>query len=151
MEPVILGISPGTRHSGYVVLHGSHILDMDCRETRNSLLPWIQSPIEKYRVEAIAMKEVPPEQSTDALETLYDEIRQLARNTGIFLSIHDMETLRGRVPGNHPNKRSLFRFLASVFPELELPYQKMEKSQCKRACRLMEALTAAVVYRMQRT
>lgn len=148
METVILGISPGTRTTALVVIQNKRILDMYIKDTKGSyqqcipaIVQLLNSVIEKYQVQAISMKVVPSYQSTDVLTDLYSEIRQVACNTGIFLSTFKMENLRKLSGDNHPNKESLFRHLALQFPEVEVQYHKVHKNRNRK---IMEALACAV-------
>jgi hypothetical protein len=112
------------------------------RKSIDIIIELLKSSIEKYQVQTIGMKIVSPYQVTKVLTDLYSEIRQLACNTGIFLSMYEMETLRKLSGGNHPNKRSLFRHLALTFPELETPYHKGHRM---RNIRAFEALACALI------
>lgn len=149
----ILGISPGMKFTGLVIVRDGTLVEWkvrrmrgkDASAKRDMVRVWVESSIEKYQVEAIAMKIVPSWHCTDALDALYSEIRILATHTGIFLSTFTMETLRQHIPEYHPNKRSLFQHLATVFPKLELPYSKFTKSQQPYYAKLFEALACTLI------
>jgi len=147
MAIVTLGISPGSRTTAFVIMSDTNIVDMQVRDTkkrdcrRMSLRTWLEIAIEKYQVQAISMKVVPSYQSTEVLSDLYSEIRQLANNTGIFLSMYEMETLRKRSAGCPKNAQTLFRNLALEFPELEIPYHKANRNRNRK---MFEAVACAL-------
>jgi hypothetical protein len=141
METAILGISPGIRTTGMVIMRGREIYDLQVRETKKGMLPWIIAQIEKYQVTAIAMKIVPTHQSTEALEALYAEVKQLARNTGIFLSMLSMEAIRNALGGMHRNKFELFSSISLEFLDREFQYSPKTKV---RNIKILEALSCAV-------
>jgi hypothetical protein len=141
MKTAILGISPGIRTTGMVVMRGREVYDLQARETKKGMLPWIMAQIEKYQVTVIAMKVVPTQQSTEALETLYAEVKQLARNTGIFLSMLSMEAIRKIFGGMHRNKFELFSSISLEFLDREFQYSGKEKI---RNIKILEALSCAV-------
>lgn len=145
---VVLGISPGRRTTAFVVISGTSLSDMEVWETKadsTTIVHRIKQAIEKYQVQAIAMKIVASQHCTEHLYTLYDGIRHVAHDTGIFLSEFETETLRQQIPGHHTNKQSMLEYVVSLFPELELPYHTKTESQQKRFIRVVEALACAWV------
>lgn len=150
-ESAILGISPGTRVTGLAIVEAGKLRDMQAREykDRESLKSLILDFIEKYQVGAIAMKKAPSWLHTTSLRKLYGDIRRIADNTGIFLCEYDTQTLRDALPGDHPNKQSLIRYLTQQFPELVIPYHKAANRRKPHTERLFEAVACAHVCEME--
>lgn len=144
-EIIILGISPGTRVTGLAIVEDNRLRDLQAREykDRETLKFLILDFIEKYQVEAIAMKKAPSWLHTTSLRSLYREIHDIADNTGIFLCEYSTQTLRDALPGDHPNKQSLIRYLTQQFPELDIPYHKAGNRRKPHTERLFEAVACA--------
>jgi hypothetical protein len=149
METVTLGVSPGGRTTAIVIVRNNEIVDMQVRDLkgteccRNIICTWLKTAIEKYQVQAISMKVVPSYQSTEVLTDLYSEIRQLACNTGIFLSTFEMENLRKLSVERPKNALTLFKHLSQKFPEVEVQYHKVH---IHRNRKIFEALACALAH-----
>lgn len=154
MAAVILGISPGVKHSGMVILSHGELVDHKIRlmqgdSPENKLSGfriWIENCIEKYQVDAIAMKIVPSWHYTEALEALYSELKRIATDTGIFLSTFPMERLRELLPGQRQNKIDLFRHVIGEFPELGIRYHRAMEDGNRYYAKFFEALSCAYAH-----
>ena len=152
IPPVILGLSPGTRYTGFGVLQGYELRDWgvkgfrgvwsDAKRTRARQV--VGELMRRNAIEIVAMKRPHPSRTSPALTQLVEEMAELSARRGIMLCHYSIEDLLAHfAPGQHINKLQMAERLAAQHPIL---YPTLEAEKQRRNpyhMRMFEAVAAA--------
>ena len=110
-QPTILGIDPGTRFVGYVVLKGSALLSYGVHTLRNGRRPhdllgqarrYLLAGIRDHRPEVVAIEEplLLPSKRAALVSAIGQELHERARELGVRVVVCPPRRVRERVVGD---------------------------------------------------
>jgi hypothetical protein len=152
--PNILAINPGTKYLGYAVFQGSELRDWGIKtisgkwskEKMEKLEKIIVGFIDRYGLNILAIKRLHPSRSSQNLDELVSQIKELAKSKGLRIcqySINDLKDFFS--PEKRINKNHLAEILTSKHQSLfhELEEEKAHKNHYR--LRMFEAVALGSV------
>ena|SRR5215217_2760041 len=152
MAITILGISPGTRSIGIAVFSGSELIEWQVKsfkirwskEKLNLILKCIDSLCEYFKIEAIAIKEPNPLQTTDHTTLLMQSITALVRAKRLKLYRYGIADLKKHANSNLMQKKDdILEIMTEKYPMLRREYLKERNSVRPYHVKMFEAIAAA--------
>lgn len=151
---IILGLSPGTRCTGFAVLQGGELRDWGVKGFRGA---WSRAKLRKatrtigqlqlrHGVDIVAMKCPQPSRTSPALTHLVEEIAALSARRGLMLFEYSIEDILAHfAPGERINKARLAELVASQHPILYPTFEVEKQRKNPYHMRMFEAVAAASV------
>lgn len=136
MDPIILGIDPGTKEMGLAVIHGMTLLGGGVKTLRNGERPHdvigqarqtLLRYIERFSPSVVAIEKplLLPTSRAAMVSVISQELAARSRELGLRVTLLSPREVRGIVVGNpHARKLDVARELARRFPDLEVKLPK---------------------------
>jgi len=145
MEKVILGISPGTRAVGIVLIRNGRLEVCSIHTNNAAVVTAASSLTEKYPVTGISILKSHTHASFPRQKQLVMDLQSLAKAKGIPYRTYSTYDLRKQMPYSPKNKRIMFCHLTEIFPELTAQYHKYVRERNSYHSKIFEAMACAYV------
>lgn len=151
----IIGISLGSRLLGIAVIYNGTLLDFRVRTfygkwdqvKRTAIIATIQKAINQYGITSIVVKTPKPKHCFVSIQELLQDIRVLAEQRGIKLTVCTVSCLREQYMSNErANKQVLIQAIINKYPQhkqLVSRYSKERKNRSAYHVKLFEAIACA--------
>jgi hypothetical protein len=143
MEPAILGISPGTKAIGIVVLKNGMLESWNIHTNNAAALTATSSIIEHYAITGIAILKSHTRQGFPRQKRLMQQVQSMAEATSIPVRTYSTYDLRKLMPDSPKNKKIMFSYLTELFPELIAHYHKYCRERNSYQSKIFEAAACA--------
>lgn len=149
----ILGISLGTRTIGMAMLNNGELIDwyikaykgLWCEQKKDVILDTIERMLDRYQIDAFAIKIPSAMDRHENVNQLYTEINLFAQHKGIPSETYSIQTLKEFLGEDVSNKRTLRSKVLGLFPELKNEFNKESFNRNAYYSKLFEAVIAAHV------
>lgn len=151
----IIGVNPGTKYLGLAIFQGSDLRywgiktlkGIWSKEKVERIKAIISDLIERYELNALALKKLHPSRSSKNLNQLVAKIKEFSKRKGLRVyeySIKDLE--RFLSPKEKINKKQMAEFVVSEYPFLFHVFEKEKKNKNPYAIRMFEAIALGLRY-----
>lgn len=139
----ILGISPGTKAIGIVILNDDRLDLWSIHVSGAAALTAAESLVDRYNVTDIAILKGHTRTGYPNQNRLIADIRGLAQAARIPVRLYSTYDLRKLSPDSPRNKKTMFCVLTGIFPELSAHYYKYQRERNAYWSKLFEAAACA--------
>lgn len=149
---MILGISPGTRSCGFVLVREGAIKKWGVQSYKGAwsdgkligILYSLSQLIIRHRIKEVAVKIPDTMPRSIGYVQLIGALNVIFEQRGIKARYYTLSELRKLHTGNtEVNRKALFAHIANIYPELQPLYQKEVKAEKPYYDRVFEAVAAA--------
>jgi len=148
----VLGISPGTRVTGLVIMGDEGLIDWKVKcfkghwsdSKLKDIVHILRTYIEEYEINSVILKKPDVFRSSGGLEQLIAELRACCNRLGIQLSMVSLRTMKSWYGSSRGySKSNMIRDVLTKYPELFTSYNKEQRSRNHYYTKMFEALILA--------
>lgn len=148
----ILGISPGTRYTGFAVIKDMSLIDWRMKTFKGKwstlklrmIEATIKRHIEKYAINVIALKVPHPARSSRELELIIKVVKKVTNDCKIGYYPYCWEDIKSYCPSeNRYTKNVLIDFVLNKYPEVRHVYQREKQNRWAYYIKIFEAIALA--------
>lgn len=148
----ILGISPGTRCVGLALLKNGELSKWQVKTYKGSTTPeklhatleHIEEIIAAHLVQCVACKVPHPGRSSQQLEEIIKQVKEIAAKYAIECKIYSIEDLRSFFKMKFENKYMLAENVTAAFPQLAPLLLRERRNKHRYHIRTFEAIAAGM-------
>ena len=146
----ILAIVPGSRYLGIAIFYGADLRDWRIKDIREKKMASrikktqeiLSRFISQYHPQILAIKKLNPVRSSANLKNLAKRIIGFARRKKLDVYQCTLDEVKSSLaPGEHINKKCLFKKATSLYPVLSSDFEKEQKNKNAYYLRELEAVT----------
>lgn len=140
-----MGISPGTKAIGIVILNDGMLDLWSIHIGNDAALAAAASLMDKYNVTDIAVLKGHTHTGYPRQKQLVADVKSLAAAEKVRVQSYSTYDIRRLIPDNPKNKTILFGRLTETFPELSAHYHKYRRERNAYWSKLFEAVACAYI------
>ena len=152
-SPNILSIILGTRYIGVAIMNGSDLRDWfvkslhgkSVKEKLNYLHTIISDYIERFNIDALALKKLHPSRSSPTLNRLNESIKTVARDKHQSIVEYPISVIEHTLMSGKTNKKLLTEEILKIYPIVYHEYAREKKNKNRYLTRMFEAIALGVV------
>lgn len=149
----ILSIILGTRYIGVAIMNGSDLRDWfvkslngnSVKEKLTNLHTIIFDYVERFNIDALALKKLHPSRSSPTLNKLNESIKTVVRNKHLAIVEYPISVIEHTLISGKTNKKLLTEEVLKIYPIVYHEYEREKKNRSRYLTRMFEAIALGIV------